>query len=127
MPRRIIVHDHAQLRTAQAVAAALGVPVILQSAPAAAGYLGPGYFRGTAVVLDCGDAPGHALAALRAGHRRIRLAARPEVLRKLAEMGAELDPDDAPALDLAEVPKGRWEQAVRDWLTFPDRPLHPPR
>lgn len=120
MPRRIIVHDHAQARAALSVAAELGVAVTLQSPDGAAGYLGPGYFRGLDVVLDCGDAPGHALAALRAGVKRIRLRAAPEVLARVADIagqrGAELDQGETPTLDLATIPPARWAAACRVWL-----------
>lgn len=121
--RRIVVHDLAQARAALSAAEEAGVAVILQSPPAAAGYYGPGFFRGLPVVLDCGDAPGHALAALRAGVKRIRLRAAPEVLAKVADiagqLGAELDGADEPVLDLGTVPSGRWSAACREWLTAP--------
>lgn len=120
MPRRIIIHDHAQARTAQAIAAELGVAVTLQSPDGAAASLGSTYFRGLDVVLDCGDAPGHALAALRAGVKRIRLRAAPEVLARVADiagqLGADLDQSDGPVLDLGKVPPGRWAAACREWL-----------
>ncbi len=120
MPRRIIIHDHAQARTVHAIAAELGVAVTLQSPDGAAAYLGPTYFQGLDVVLDCGDAPGHALAALRAGVRRIRLRAAPEVLARVADiagqLGAELHQNDGPVLDLGRVPPGRWAVACREWL-----------
>ncbi len=124
MSRRIVVHDHAQARTALAAAAELGVAVTLQSPEGAAGYLGPGYFRGLDVVLDCGDAPGLALGALRAGVKRIRLRASPEVLIKVADIaaqsGAILDRENGPGLDLAAVPPSRWAAACRAWLASAD-------
>lgn len=61
------------------------MPVVLISAPGASAYAGAGWFdalvalAGTAypnaefkAVLDCDDAPGHALAALRHGFKTIR-------------------------------------------------------
>ena len=39
-------------------------------------------------VLDCGDAPGHALAALRQGVTAIALTARPEIRRKIEAIAA---------------------------------------
>ncbi len=130
MPRRIVVHSLAQAEAAVAVAAELGVDVTLVSPPAAAGYLGPAWWLALlaqagvgseAAVLDCGDAPGHALAAMRAGVRRLRVEAAADVLARLggiaAARGARLDADAAPALDLGPLPPGRWAAACRDWLS----------
>ena len=120
-PRCILIHDHPQAQAALAVATELGVAVKLRSAEGAVGYLGPAYFRGLDVVLDCGEAPGHALAALRAGVKRIRLRATPETLARIADiarqLGSELDQTEAPTLDLASVPMGRWSAACHAWLT----------
>lgn len=121
--RRIIVHDLSQADTAAAAAADLGVTVELQSPPGAAGCHGPGFFAALPVVLDCGDAPGLALAALRAGVKRIRLCATPDVLARIADIagqcGAILDQDDEPALDLERVPPPRRAALCRDWLLAP--------
>lgn len=118
--RRIIVHDLSQAQAALGVANDLGVAVVLQSPPAAAGCHGPGVFRDLPVVLDCGDAPGHALAALRAGVKRIRLRGPSDVLARVADIagqyGAVLDDDDEPALDLERVPPARRAALCRDWL-----------
>ncbi len=78
MPGPILVHSLADARAALAAATALGVPVTLASAPGAAGYAGPGWFGEViaaaraehpfatlTAVLDCGDAPGHVMAAVR--------------------------------------------------------------
>jgi len=40
-------------------------------------------------VLDCGDAPGHALGALRLGAEAISLTAPDEVMQKIAEIAAQ--------------------------------------
>lgn len=59
-----------------------------------AGFAGIGWWRevlnilesehpGVDAVLDCGPAPGLALAALRAGIRRVAVRAEPDVLAKL--------------------------------------------
>lgn len=111
-----------------------GRPVLLLSAPGAAGSLGPGGWRalvarataaspGSAFedAICCGDAPGHALAALRAGCRLLVLdRASPAfhaVEAAAAEIGARLLPARPPALDLgtldlrrdgARVPLARW-------------------
>ena len=84
-PRPIIVHSLAEARAAVTAAAELDVPVTLASAPEAAGYLGALWFRelvrmvsdehpGVEVnaVLDCGEQPGHVMAALRQGLKRVR-------------------------------------------------------
>ena len=80
MPPQIVVHTLADAVAALEAAQAAGCAVVLASAPGAAGYAGPLWFcelaaqARTAVpqahftaVLDCADAPGHALAAIRAG------------------------------------------------------------
>ncbi len=114
----IIVHSLAHARAAVRAAAAHGVPVTLFSGPGAAGYAGPEWFReliaaATAehptarvtAVLDCGAAPGHALAALRAGLKAIRIEADPAVGERIAELaadyGARVAPAAGDALDLA--------------------------
>ena len=114
----IIVHSLAHARAAVRAAAAHGVPVTLFSGPGAAGYAGPEWFReliaaATAehpttrvtAVLDCGAAPGHALAALRAGLKAIRIEADPAVGERIAELaaqhGARVTPGAGDALDLA--------------------------
>lgn len=117
--RAIIVHSLAHARAALRAASAHGVPVTLFSGPGAAGYAGPEWFReliaaATAehpdtqvtAVLDCGAAPGHALAALRAGLKAIRIEADPAVRRRIAELAADYGARVAPAvgddaLDLA--------------------------
>lgn len=77
-------------------------------------------------ALDCGNAPGFALAALRAGARLLVLdpvvPAFPAVASAAAELGAEVWPERPPALDLgrldlrrADGPRGRLRLA--EWLT----------
>ncbi len=117
--RAIIVHSLAHARAALRAAAAHGVPVTLSSGPGAAGYAGPAWFREliaaavaehpttqVTAVLDCGAAPGHALAALRAGLKEIRVDADPAVGKRIAELAADTGARVAPAagddaLDLA--------------------------
>ncbi len=80
-----IIHSLEQARAVLA-AAHIGRPVRLESSPGAAGQHGVGWwqaltrivaaeFPGHAIeaVLDCGDAPGLALAALRAGVPLVRV------------------------------------------------------
>ena len=108
LPPAVIVHGlvHAKL----AVAAG---PVTLLSARGAALYAGCGWWRalveasGTAGpdVLDCADAPGRAMEALRAGCKLIvldaALPATPLVAARAAAAGATLLTMAPPALDLA--------------------------
>ena len=131
----VVAHDAAGA-AALALAGARGV--LLLSAPGAAGSLGPAWFLGLvdravaglagppppfAAALDCADAPGHALAALRAGARLLVLApacpAFPAVAAAAAETGAELLPArPAPALDLREIDPARPADRARlaAWL-----------
>jgi hypothetical protein len=82
----VVVHNAAQAAAALAAAGPDGV--VLLSAPGAAASLGPAWFRALAAaaaasrpgvphwaVLDCGNAPGLALAALRGGFRTLVLDA----------------------------------------------------
>ncbi len=100
----VVVHgiDHARLALAEA--ARRGDRVVLVSAEGAALYAGAGWFRELVAVasaeypgvligaiLDCGDAPGTALGALRAGVQTITLEAPPPVLDKVAAIAEELD------------------------------------
>jgi hypothetical protein len=137
-PRPIIViHSAAHACAAAAAAAALDRPVLLRSAAGAAGYAGAAWFDEVVKLararhpaadivasLDCGDAPGFALAALRQGIERVRLRARPAVVAKVAAIarraGAGLDDQRGPALDLLDERDP--EAACRAWLAGP-----PPR
>ncbi len=129
--RAIIVHDLDHAVAALSAAAELDVPVTLASAPGAVAYLGAGYFQAmieaareevpdatSVAVLDCGEAPGLALAALRQGIAAVCLRGTRKTLAKVAEIatahGALLNPETGPALDLEGEPDGRG--ACRDWL-----------
>lgn len=109
---------HAAGQAAAALRLAAGQRVALLSAAGAGGFLGAAGWRalvaeaarlapGTpfADLLCCGDAPGHALAALRAGCRIVVLhgacAGYPAVAAAAAECGARLLPARPAALDLA--------------------------
>ncbi|UEM19519.1 hypothetical protein JL100_020835 [Skermanella mucosa] len=87
VPPAVLVHGIDGLRAALAAAASLGRPLTVVSLPGAAGSAGASWFHalvqaGSAehpdvpltAVLDCGDQPGHALAALRVGVRHLLLA-----------------------------------------------------
>ncbi len=127
----VVVHglDHA-LAAARA-AAALGTAVRLRSGPAAAGYAGAAWFAEIVraarrahpdvpidAVLDCGDSPGMALAALRRSVETIRFAGSPAVRGKLEALagaaGARIEADADAALDLAG--EGDPESACRRWF-----------
>ena len=94
--RAVIVHSLADARAAIGAAARLCVPLIVESAEGAAAYAGPLWFLEVVrtahaehpkvkvtAVLDCGDSPGYALGALRAGCRAIRLRAPRRVATKI--------------------------------------------
>ena len=76
---------------------AAGRPVVLVSPPGAAAYLGVGFFRALVdearaefpgaeieAVMDCGDAPGFALSALRMGFAAIVLRGEPRARARVA-------------------------------------------
>jgi hypothetical protein len=122
----VVVHGLAQARAALAP----GLPVTLLSAPGAALYAGCGWWRALvraaseerpgadpADILDCADAPGRALEALRIGQRALVLLpgapGRDEVAATAAAHGAALLDARPPALDLGDP------RAARDlarWL-----------
>jgi len=129
--RPIIVHSLKEARAAVAVAAELGVPVTLASAPEAAGYLGALWFRELVAmaraerpeaevdaVLDCGDQPGHVMAALRQGLKRLRFTgpkSTATTLRALAgRYDAEIVTGALRAHDLMD--QAEPEAACRRWL-----------
>lgn len=136
-PRSVIAHSAAQIAEVRRLAPR--VHVLFLSPPGAAGFLGVAGFRAMLAaggaegqgVLDAMDAPGHALAALRAGFRRVVLAPRLPAFLALAEAfaaeGARLLPEAPPALDLARVdlarPQGR--QHLARWLGLPGTPQMP--
>ncbi len=134
-PPAVIVHGLDDARAALAP----GRPVALLSAPGAALYAGCGWWRalvgvaraerpaGEAIVdiLDCADAAGAALAAVRLGQHRLVLAeAAPgfaAVAAAAAARGGILLTAAPPALDLAVPGAGR---ALAAWLQAgtPDGP-----
>lgn len=131
-PRTVIVYGAEEVGAVLALAA--GRPVALLSPPGAAGYLGLAGFRAILDahgvfpfgILDAADAPGHALAALRAGFSTVILSpetAAFERLRPIAQaMGARLLAAPPPALDLGRIdlrkPQGR--RHLARWLGLPD-------
>ncbi len=97
-PSAVIIHGWAEAHAA--LAAARG-PLTLVSAPGAGSYAGAAWFVRLAAlgeaafpqvaqrwVLDCADAPGHALAAMRAGVRSIVFTGAPDMRERLARAAA---------------------------------------
>ncbi|MCW3477425.1 hypothetical protein [Limobrevibacterium gyesilva] len=114
-PPAIIVHGLDHARTALRP----GLPVTLLSAPGAALYAGCGWWRALVAaarmefpgtqgtdLLDCGDAPGRAMAALRIGQRGLILdpacPAFPAVAAAAGTLGATVLPHRPASLDLAQ-------------------------
>ncbi len=115
----IVIHNFAQGRAALAAAGEASKPVALWSAPGAGCHAGAGWWRGLldllkqarpdqggyTSVLDCRDAAGFAMAAIRARVPGIYFRGVPEITQKLADMataqGLELVTIRPPALDLA--------------------------
>jgi hypothetical protein len=98
----IIVHSLTQAIAALTAAAAAGRPIVLGSAPDAAGYVGPAWFSalttaaGRAVpearfsaLLDCGNNVGAALAAIRAEVDGIVFTGRHDVAGRLADIARQ--------------------------------------
>ncbi len=126
LPPAVIVHGLAMARMALDVAA--GRPITLLSGEAAAAYAGVAWWQAIVAeaatpdadmrdVLDCGDASGRALEALRAGQKLIVLRAAPLVLaditRRAAMLGASVLPEAPPSLDLADR---RTLRRLETWL-----------
>ena len=99
--RSVRVHGIDEARAACDAAKIAGVPIALWSPPFGAARMGPLWFQQMIAligeefpdvpvdaVLDCGDAPGHALAALRQGVPLIALTARPAIRRKIEAIAA---------------------------------------
>jgi len=133
--RPIIVHGLEDAKTAITVAAQLGCPVTLRSAPGAAAYLGPQVFRdmiaearsgqkatNVRVIFDCGDDPGLALSALRHGLKTILIDAPRETFDKITDIAAQTDarvetaqPDGTKTLDLLDLDDA--QDAITTWLS----------
>jgi len=122
----VVVHGLPDVRRVLAP----GVPVTLLSAPGAALFAGCGWWRALVEraraehptlaiddILDCADASGYALGALRIGQRRIVLTAdapgRSAVVAIAASRGGEVLMVRPPALDMADRDAAR---RLHDWL-----------
>jgi hypothetical protein len=124
LPPAVMVHGLAQARAALAP----GLPVTLLSAPGAALYAGAGWWRALVAaacdgaepppdILDCADAPGRALEALRHGQQILVLRAPSvfaDIAARAAALGARLLPEAPESLDLAA--RGA-ERHLRAWLS----------
>ena len=120
-PPAVVVHGLPDVQAAVAP----GRPVTLLSGPGAAIYAGCGWWRalmalgaqGNPDILDCADAPGRAMEALRAGCRLLVLdpavPAWSLVAARAAVAGATLLAERPPALDLAHRGAAR---RLRSWL-----------
>ena len=130
-PRIIIVHGIAHARAAAAAATTLDVALRIRSAPGAAAYGGAGWFLEIIEIvraeypnarieasLDCADAPGYAMAALRRGAEMIRFRGTKSAGEKVAQLanahGAVLDKSRAAPLDLSGIGDPEW--ACLGWL-----------
>jgi hypothetical protein len=122
----VVVHGLAHAR----VVLAFGHAVTLLSAPGAALFAGCGWWRaviertasehpGVPIddILDCADAPGLALGALRIGQRRLVLSPTAPGWQSIAaiaaSLGAEVLTSRPPALDMADRNAAR---RLHDWL-----------
>ncbi len=122
----VVIHG---LRDARA-ALAVGQPITLLSAAGAALYAGCGWWRALieqahaeypAVpidnILDCADAPGLALSALRIGQRRIVLYPASSGWTSVAliatSLGSEVLTSRPPAIDMGDRTAAR---RLHDWL-----------
>jgi hypothetical protein len=128
LPPAVVVHAAPEARAALALAAPRGVTLL--SAPGAAEALGAPWFLAitadavppSLALLDCAAAPGHALAALRAGLRALVLdpgcPGFEAVAGAAAEVGALLLPARPPALDLARLDLSRpaARERLRAWV-----------
>ena len=100
----ILVRDWREIASALQAARADGTAPTLVTPPGAASHYGAGYLSALQeralrefpdvpfrLVVDCGDAPGHALACLRAGVKLIAMDPTNEKIADIArQMGAEL-------------------------------------
>lgn len=127
----VIIHSLEHALAAVEAAGEIDRAVTLVSAPGAAGIVGAPWFLevvrqaattrpdvAVTAVIDCGDQPGFALGALRAGAERLRFTGRKATAGKLAaiarQQGAVLVTERIKALDLLDNADPR--TACRFWL-----------
>jgi hypothetical protein len=104
MPSPILIRDWRSTETALRAARAAGSSPVLVTPADAASFYGAGYLAALqerarrefpdvafTLIVDCGDAAGHALACLRAGVKTISMEPPNEKIADIArQMGAEL-------------------------------------
>ncbi len=118
----VVVHGLDDATTALGI----GLPVTLLSAPGAGIFAGAGWWRALVTraraahpgtpcvdVLDCGDAPGRAMAAIRAGQAALVLDPACPAFARVAALATVLSGRPA-ALDLGQRGARR---LLRDWLS----------
>ena len=122
----VVIHGLPDARAVLAV----GHPVTLLSASGAALYAGCGWWRALIAqaraehadvpiddILDCADAPGLALGAIRIGQRRIVLDPAapgwPSVAAIATSLGGEVLTSRPPSIDMADRTAAR---RLHDWL-----------
>jgi hypothetical protein len=94
MTTEVIVHHLAQAKAVLNVARELDLTVQLRSSPGAAAYAGVGFLRalgdaaGQALIIDCDDDPGLAMAALRSGSKQLLFAGSSDLLRRVKQIAA---------------------------------------
>jgi acyl-CoA reductase-like NAD-dependent aldehyde dehydrogenase len=141
--RYIVVHSLGDARAALAAAASLGVGVTLASAPGAGISAGPGWFKAVvemargefpaaacSCVLDCGDAAGTVLAALRQGLRRVVFTGPAATAARLADIAAQCGAvlERGPLEPMIDLLDQRDPAALcRDFLAPRHAPLPPGR
>ena len=122
----ILFHNLGHARAAVTAAADLNIPITLQSAPGAAAYAGVGFLKAVVdeadvsdAVIDCGADAGSAMAALRAGWKRLVFSGEEAMAVKLTDMagqmGATVSAGGAGALDLRDAADP--SKACRDFLS----------
>lgn len=110
----ILFHNLDHARAAVAAAADFNIPITLQSAPGTAAYAGVGFLKAVIdevgadeAVIDCGMDAGIAMAALRAGWKRLVFSGDEAMSVKLtdmaSQMGATVNAGGASALDLLDA------------------------
>jgi hypothetical protein len=122
----VVIHGSTDMRRVLAI----GYPITLLSAPGAALYAGCGWWRALIEharhaypsslfedILDCADASGLALGALRAGQRRLvltRTAPGWAAVAAIAQsLGGKVLGSRPPSLDMADAPT---ECRLHNWL-----------
>jgi hypothetical protein len=128
---RIRIHNLDHAHAALLAARECGAVIALESPAGAALWQGIGWWRAmglelqkefpeAAAILDCGDSPGLALAALRSGIPAVRIDAPAAVLAKIADIADQLGAKAWPPLpqddfiDLLDAadPKARCVEAL---------------